>query len=51
MTSASVVRGVTSFATVAPGKLNVSILNLWHLFSKFMCKHLSHVTTFKSTDP
>ena len=51
MTSASVVRGVTSFATVASGKLNVSILNLWHLSTKFMCKNLSNVTTLKSTDP
>ncbi|OEL29062.1 Dolichyl-diphosphooligosaccharide--protein glycosyltransferase subunit 2 [Dichanthelium oligosanthes] len=51
MTSASVVRGVTSFATVASGKLNVSIANSCLLFTKSMCKHLSYVTTLKSTDP
>jgi hypothetical protein len=52
MTSASVVRGVTSFAAVASGKLNVSFLYLWHLFfTKFVCKNLSYVTILKCTDP
>jgi hypothetical protein len=49
MTSASVVRGVTSFAAVVSGKLNVSIFFTsctYYLFPKFMCKHLSYVTIY-----
>jgi hypothetical protein len=53
-TSASVVRGVTSFAAVVSGKLNVSIFftpGTCYVFTKFIHKHLSYVTILKCTDP
>ena len=50
-TSASVVRGVTSFANVVSGKLNVSFfISVSHLFIEFMLStfHNQQLSTYRS---